>query len=105
MFSQPQASASRSYAPAPQRKTVSDNLLQSKSEKARRYLRTTVQLAMVHICAIRSGRSICGTFRATPTHVCRFRDQREAQYGRRGTLDPDDIEALWAYVIAGEPGD
>jgi SAM-dependent methyltransferase len=55
--------------PAPQRKTVSHNLLQSKSEKARRYSRATVRLATVHICAIRSGRSICGTFRATPTHV------------------------------------
>src|SRR5262245_17895670 len=106
MFSQPQASASRSCAPAPQRKTVSHNLLQSKSEKARRYSRTTVRPATAHVCAIRSGRSICGTFRATPTS---FVDS--VTNGKRNmppwddVLDPDDIEALWAYVIGGEPGD
>src|SRR5215475_5548899 len=105
MFSQPQASASRSCAPAPQRKTVSHNLLQSKSEKARRYSR----------------RATChGTRMRNPQWAINLRDfprNAHARFvdsvtnGKRNmppwddVLDPDDIEALWAYVIAGEPGD
>jgi len=107
MFSQPQASASRSCAPAPQRKTVSHNLLQSKSEKARRYF--------AHHCA-----TCHGTRMRNPQWAINLRDfprNAHARFvdsvtnGKRNmppwddVLDPDDIEALWAYVIGGEPGD
>ena len=106
MFSQPQASASRWCAPAPQRKTVSHNLLQSKSEKARRYSRTTVRPATARM----RNPQWAINLRDFPRNAhARFVDS--VTNGKRNmppwddVLDPDDIEALWAYVIRGEPGD
>ena len=62
---------------------------------------------MARACAIRSGRSICATF-PRDGHD-RFVDS--VTNGKRNmppwddVLEPAEIEALWAYVIAGEPAD
>ena len=59
------------------------------------------------VCAIRNGPSICGHSRATATAL--FVDS--VSNGKRNmppwddVLDPGEIEALRAYVIAAESGD
>src|SRR6516165_853705 len=105
MFSQPQASASRSCAAAPQRKTVSHDLRQSKFRKG--------AALFAHHCA-----TCHGTRMRNPQWAINLRDfprNAHARFvdsvanGKRNmppwddVLDPDDIEALWSYVVAGEP--
>jgi hypothetical protein len=69
-------------------------------------LRAIVQRATARACAIRNGQSTCVLF-----HDGHARFVDSVANGKRNmpawddVLDPEQIEALWAYVIAGEAGE
>ena len=67
--------------PALARETVSENFLQSKSQKARCYLRATVQLATAHVYAI-----CYETSRAMLTHVLSIPSPTGSAICRHGTM-------------------